>query len=335
MEIQKKSQPQPQIYEQPPQPQPIEQQPQPIEQPPQPIEQPPQPIEQQPQPIEQPPQQIEQPIEQLPQPIEQPPQQIEQPPQQIEQQPQPIEQQPQPIEQPIEQQTIEQQTIEQPQPPTPEEKTEDENKSTEEEIQDEEFLALSIREKQIRSKILNRKPQCQIKQEEESSSMYVEKVTLKTSVTDIEEHISELLKSNKQIHPFLQYQPIIETTPITLGSIKIENCDEDDMNEISTEQTTNLLSIKYKKLTTTLSEYLVLKKSDIKPKNHFLSILLTSHLQLLDAIEKLQQLETPIIHFNINEQTILYDTINATPVLSDFRMAMTTTDIDTDEIFQN
>jgi hypothetical protein len=63
--------------------------------------------------------------------------------------------------------------------------------------------------------------------------------------------------------------------------------------------------------------------------------LITSHIQLLEAVEKLQNIEPPIIHFNINEQTILYDIVNATPVVSDFRMAMTTTDVETDEIFQN
>jgi hypothetical protein len=108
------------------------------------------------------------------------------------------------------------------------------------------------------------------------------------------------------------------------------------MSDINTEQnTTNLISLKYKKVIHKLSDFLSKKKSDIKQKNKFLSILITSHLQLLDSVSKLQQLETPIIHFNINEQTILYDTVNATPVLSDFRMAMTTTDVDTDEIFHN
>ena len=214
-----------------------------------------------------------------------------------------------------------------------------ETPSQENEIQDEELLALNIREKQIRSKILNKKPQCKIKSESESEEkkIYTEKVSQKTSVTDTEERISEILKSNKQIHPFLQYQPIIETTPITFGSLNLDTCDEEEMTEINKESTpeTKLISLKYKNIEQTLYDFLVLKKSDIKQKNKFLSIFITSHLQLLNAVEKLHKLETPIIHFNINEQTILYDTINATPVLSDFRMAMTTSDIESDEIFQH
>jgi hypothetical protein len=96
-----------------------------------------------------------------------------------------------------------------------------------------------------------------------------------------------------------------------------------------------LISLKYKKINNTLYEILSKKRKDIKQKNNFLSTLITSHLQLLRAVTNIQQLETPIIHFNINEQTILYDTINATPVLSDFRMAMTLSDTENDEIFSN
>ena len=200
------------------------------------------------------------------------------------------------------------------------------------------MLTLSIREKQIRSKILNRKPQCQVKKSKSESEkkLFMEKVAQKTSVTDTEERISKILKANKQIHPFLQYQPVIETTPLSIGSINIDTCDKEDITEIHTEQNaTNLISLKYKKVTNTLPEFLAKKKSDIKQKNKFLSILITSHLQMLDAVAKLQSIETPIIHFNINEQTTLYDIINATPVLSDFRMAITSTDVETDEIFNN
>ena len=143
------------------------------------------------------------------------------------------------------------------------------------------------------------------------------------------------MKENKQIHPFLIYQPLIEISPLSIGTINITACEEEEMNEINTEKETNLVSLKYKKITETLQDFLLKRKSDIKQKNKFLSILITSNLQILDAISKMQVITQPIIHFNINEETILYDNINAIPVISDFRMAFTKSDMDDNEIFMN
>ena len=143
------------------------------------------------------------------------------------------------------------------------------------------------------------------------------------------------MKENKQIHPFLIYQPLIEISPLSIGTINITACEEEEMNEINTEKESNLVSLKYKKITETLQEYLLKRKSDIKQKNKFLPILITSNLQILDAISKMQVISSPIIHFNINEETILYDKINAIPVISDFRMAFTKSDMENNEIFMN
>ena len=196
--------------------------------------------------------------------------------------------------------------------------------------------ALNVREKQIRSKILNRKHQCEIQEKEkEKSSIFTEKVSLKTMITENEEKISNILKENKQMHPFLIYQPLIEISPLSIGTINITACEEEEMNEINTEKETNLVSLKYKKITETLQDFLSKRKSDVKQKNKFLSILITSNLQILDAISKMQVTTQPIIHFDINEETILYDNINAIPVISDFRMAFTKSDMDDNETFMN
>jgi hypothetical protein len=218
-------------------------------------------------------------------------------------------------------------------------KPEPEIQKPEPEIQNQEAMlhALNIREKQIRSKIINRKRQCEKEKEKEKdkSSIFTEKVSLKTVITENEEKIANILKENKQLHPFLIYQPLIEISPLSIGTINITACEEEEMNEINTEKETNLVSLKYKKITETLQDFLLKRKSDIKQKNKFLSILITSNLQILDAISKMQVITQPIIHFNINEETILYDNINAIPVISDFRMAFTKSDMDDNEIFMN
>lgn len=193
---------------------------------------------------------------------------------------------------------------------------------------------MEIQEKQIRSKILNKKGRCEIKPKEES--IFTEKVSLKSEIIENEEKISNILKENKQIHPFLMYQPLIEISPLSIGTINMEACDDEGYEGYEGEEKeSKLVLLKYKKITETLEDYLLKRKSDIKQKNKFLPILIRSNLQLLDAISKLQILTSPIIHFNINEETILYDTINATPVISDFRLAFTHTELNNNEIFMN
>jgi hypothetical protein len=48
----------------------------------------------------------------------------------------------------------------------------------------------------------------------------------------------------------------------------------------------------------------------------------------LETIEILQETTPYIIHFNINEETVLYDEKNAIPVLSDFRMGLIESDLE-------
>jgi hypothetical protein len=59
----------------------------------------------------------------------------------------------------------------------------------------------------------------------------------------------------------------------------------------------------------------------LKNPREFLQVLADSQIHLLDSISKLQSV--PIIHFHLTEENILYDEINAIPVLSDFRLAFT------------
>ena len=265
---------------------------------------------------------------------------------------QPISQQEMPSP-PEEQQSISQQEMpSQPDEQQPISQQEEETSQPQQQlITEEEYNEYSIREKQIRSKILNRKRpfQCNIKnQDEEQNTIFIEKVSLKTSLTDMEEKISNIIKQQRAIHPFLYFQPVIETTPLSINTInmeQLESCEEDETEEIihsAQDQTQDavLLSLKYKKIATndtnqSLQDFLRTQKTHIKPKNKFLPLLISSHMQLLESVKILQTIDPQIIHFNLTDQTILYDNVNAIPVITDFRMAFTTEEIENIETFQS
>ena len=197
-------------------------------------------------------------------------------------------------------------------------------------------------EKSIRSKILNQ--QCRkrsTKSAEPAEIMKttpeksIEKIQLKSDLTDTEEKISNILRNHSTKFPiYLYFQPVIETAPLSIGSITEENLEDCENPEdiIHTTDQTKIIETKYKYLEhLTLRNYLNKLKREPKYKNRYLQILVTIHLQLLESIEFLQSIDTPIIHFNITPDTILYDKINATPVITDFRIAFTKETLDDPE----
>ena len=107
-----------------------------------------------------------------------------------------------------------------------------------------------------------------------------------------------------------------------------------------------MISLKYKKIPTnqenqankanqSLQDFLRTHKTQIKPKNKFLTLLVSSHIQLLESVKILQTMDPKIIHFNLTDPTIVYDNVNALPVITDFRMAFTTQEIENNETFQS
>jgi len=193
------------------------------------------------------------------------------------------------------------------------------------EITQEEYQQLEEKEKSIRSKILNQPPPCQKKQTSPADP-YVEKVQLKTPLLENEQAISNLIKTQIP-QAFLYFQPLIETHPLEIGTItECENIDTQTTNQ------DQLIEAKYKSAgNKTLEEYLQDQIKIPKQSNKFIQLLVNAHLQLLDGIHLLQTTTPPIVHFHITPQTVLYDEINATPVLTDFRLAFTKTTIENKE----
>jgi hypothetical protein len=189
---------------------------------------------------------------------------------------------------------------------------------------------IAEKEKAIRSKILNR--QCRKKPiiattAQRTKEKYTEKVQMKTHLTDTEEAISTILRNHPNKAPvYLYFQPVIETAALSIGSITAENLEDCESPEEVTTTTDQkeIIETKYKYLENlTLKNYLTNLQREPTPKNRYLQILATAHLQLLESAEFLQSTNPPIVHFNLTPDTILYDRINATPVITDFRIAFT------------
>ena len=246
---------------------------------------------------------------------------------------QPTEQKP--IEEPAAEQPTEQKPIEE---PTAEQPTEPPAESpAEPPLTETEIINLRTKEKNVRSMILNKKSQCEITPhiEDTASQPYIDKIQIKNELTTTEEMIANILKEYPKIHPYLIFQLPIRTTPISLATIdkrSIEKCSEQDIPELFTPEDTKeeLIQTTYKKIGDSLFDYL---RTQIKNPRKLLQVLVDSQLQLLDSISKLQSI--PIIHFHLTEENILYDEINAIPVISDFRMAFTKEQLDqnTEELF--
>ena len=189
---------------------------------------------------------------------------------------------------------------------------------------------LRTKEKNIRSMILNKKPQCEI-HPESIPLLYTEKIQIKNELTNAEERITEVLKEHPTLHPFLNFQLPIKTIPISISTIdksSIKKCTEQDIRELFAIQTTNeqLIQTTYKKIGGSLFDYL---RTSIEKPQYFLQVLVDSHLHLLNSISKLQSVS--INHFHLTEENILYDEINAIPVMSDFRMAFTKDELEGDQ----
>ena len=189
---------------------------------------------------------------------------------------------------------------------------------------------LRTKEKNIRSMILNKKPQCEI-HPESTPLLYTEKIQIKNELTNAEERITEVLKEHPTLHPYLNFQLPIKTIPISISTIdksSIKKCTEQDIRELFAIQPTNepLIQTTYKKIGGSLFDYL---RTSIEKPQYFLQVLIDSHLHLLNSISKLQSVS--INHFHLTEENILYDEINAIPVISDFRMAFTKDELEGDQ----
>lgn len=200
---------------------------------------------------------------------------------------------------------------------------------------------LDTLEKNTRSHLLNRKETCHIKQDETigSSSQYDEKIQLKTELSNTEEYLSNIIKEYN-IHPHLYFQLLLETEPLSFGTFdkeKVENCEKTIEEMVLKSQQPNnneIILCKYRKVgKDNLFQHLIFQLQEIKQKNKFVTIFVNSHLQLLHSISILQSLDSPIIHFHLTNENILYDPINAIPVISDFRMGFIQSQLETTNDF--
>ena len=198
-------------------------------------------------------------------------------------------------------------------------------RQTQREITQEELQELQERELSLRSKILNQPLPCKKKQT--TPTTYIEKIQVKTPLTDNEATISRQIKEQCK-QAFLYFQPLVETSPLQVNTIT--EC-EDNSTPNSTP-TDEVIETKYKKTATQpLTQFLQAHIATPKQKNKFIQLLVHTHLQLLHEIQTLQKLDPPIIHFHLTPDTLQYNPIDATPVITDFRLAFTKTTLENPE----
>jgi hypothetical protein len=174
--------------------------------------------------------------------------------------------------------------------------------------------------------VLNQPLPCKKKQT--APTTYIEKIQVKTPLTDNEATISRQIKEQCP-QAFLYFQPLVETTPLQVNTIT--ECEDNSPPPESTP-TDELIETKYKKTaTTSLTQFLESHIATPKQKNKFIQLIVHTHLQLLHEIQTLQKLDPPVIHFHLTPETLQYNPIDAIPTITDFRLAFTKTTLENPE----
>jgi len=201
--------------------------------------------------------------------------------------------------------------------------------SQEEHLQ-KEYTEASIAEQQSRIQLLMEdKAICSVRQttEEEQNAKYEKKIQLKTPLVDYEWQLSQTIQSIP--HTELYFSTMIEPPTTTeIGSItedNIENCTKKIQTKTDRSQT-ELVTTTYKnRQAIPLFEYISQQKSNYSEYT-FMTILDTFQ-QLLYAIQKLQGHKNPIIIFDIQPESIVYDLLHNTPFFIDHRLAIQIDDL--------
>jgi hypothetical protein len=217
------------------------------------------------------------------------------------------------------------------------EKEEINNEQTTIQLQENEYNEASSIEKKTRMQILMEgKTFCSLKirPNEEQHPNEIKKIQLKSPLVDYEWSISQKIQAipNTDIY----FQTILkEPTQINIGEFtedNIETCNKMH-NKNNSANTQELVTITYKRRepTTTMPLIYYIKNLKNEQSEYFFMTILDTFDQLIHTIKKIQSIPNPIILFDIHNESILYDKVNAVPILSDNKMAIEKSDIDNPE----
>ena len=194
-----------------------------------------------------------------------------------------------------------------------------------------EYTEASIAEQQSRIQLLMEdKVICSVRQtieEEEQNAKYQKKIQLKTPLVDYEWQLSQTIQSipNTQLYFSTMIEPPTTTEIGSITEDNIENCTKKIQTKTDRSQN-ELVTTTYKnRQSTPLFEYISEQKSNYSEYT-FMTILDTFQ-QLLYAIQKLQGHSNPIIIFDIQPESILYDLHHNTPFFIDHRLAIQIDDL--------
>jgi hypothetical protein len=203
-------------------------------------------------------------------------------------------------------------------------------------LQEEEYNEASSMEKKTRIQILmEENGTCNLKpdnNENQNQNPTMKTIQLHTPLVEYEWELSQKIRAIP--HTNLYFLTMISPpTPIEIGELtedNIEKCTKHPINKKQKQQEVEIVSTTYnRKDAIPINQYLTTLKTNHSAL-YFMTILDTFS-QLLYAIQKIQNINDPIIMFDIHSDTILYDKKNATPIIIDHQLAVLNSDLENPE----
>ena len=164
----------------------------------------------------------------------------------------------------------------------------------------------------------------------EQSNKYVTKLQKVNSTSTNEIQISKILINNIP-ETVIQYAPILSSCPIALAKINpsyIEKCEVVHKKKNGSDVSFTLNKMRYVGKDT-LETYIIRRINKIS----FLPKLMETHIYLLSSIIPL--IKNNIVHFDIKENNVIYDTQNQSPIIIDFGLSINMKTLQTSAQYQS
>lgn len=159
-----------------------------------------------------------------------------------------------------------------------------------------------------------------------NKNKYISKIQ-KSDTSNQEENIGKIVQTIPIYNEY--YAPIIETCKVNIGVLQkeeIEKCKVISFDQETPEYISNKIRYIGKK---TLGKELI--KIGGKHPKKLLQRMIESQIHLLKGINKLLELDTPIIHYDLKENNIMYDEQKGKPIIIDFGLSFQVTEIKPDK----
>ena len=164
-----------------------------------------------------------------------------------------------------------------------------------------------------------------------NKNKYISKIQKPETYSKQEEDIGKIIQTIPGYNDY--YAPIIETCQVNIGILKDEEIEKCKVftpkDHAPPEYISNKIRYIGKK---TLGKQLI--KIGVKHPKRIVEKLIETQLHILKGIQKLVDLDTPIIHYDLKENNIMYDEKKGKPIIIDFGLSFKVKEINP-ENYQN